>query len=236
MLGITAAAFVGLQIWTALLIVLRGLLFRTKIYKPMLWNLFLSLAPLLIQIVFGIILLYAIGIVNAHGFGAFAGQVFRAIMIIWLIVWALFFPNATYLITELNFSHRRENDPVPMYYDIVMVFSLALTGFINALASLSGFQALLLVTTVDSLEIPPIVWIIVMIYILASAFALYLGREVRVNSWDVLHPFSFLKKLGHRLRDKDEWHTALGYTLTFSGILAISHLLVFSLLMSALVH
>lgn len=235
MLGITGMAFLGLQVWTALLIVLRGLFFRQRIYRPMLWNLFLSLVPLLIQIVFGIVLLYAVGVMNEFGFGAVLAQIFRILMVLWLFVWALFFPNATYLITELNFSHRRENDPVPLYYDIVMVFSLALTGFVNALASLSGFQFLLLIAVTDSNEIPPVVWAIVMAYILASAFALYLGREVRVNSWDVLHPFAFLKKLGHRLRERDEWHKAVGYTLTFAGLLAITHLLVFSLLDSAIV-
>ena len=234
MLNVAGLAFLGLQVWTALLIILRGLLFRTKIYRPMLWNLFLSLMPLLIQVVFGIILLYAVGVANSWGIGAVLGAVFRVVMIVWLIVWALFFPNSTYLITELNFSHRKENDPVPMYYDIVMVFSLALTGFVNALASLSGFQGLLLLA-MDSETIPPLVWIIVMVYILASAFALYLGREVRVNSWDVLHPFAFMKKLFARLRDRDEWHKAVGYTLTFAGLLALSHLLVFSLLYSAII-
>jgi uncharacterized membrane protein len=234
MLNIAGLAFVGLQVWTALLIILRGLLFRTKIYRPMLWNLFLSLMPLLIQVVFGIVLLYAVGVANSWGIGAVLAAVFRVVMIVWLIVWALFFPNSTYLITELNFSHRKENDSVPMYYDIVMVFSLALTGFVNALASLSGFQGLLLLA-IDSETIPPLVWVIVMVYILASAFTLYLGREVRVNSWDVLHPFAFMKKLFTRLRDRDEWHKAVGYTLTFAGLLALSHLLVFSLLYSAII-
>lgn len=234
MLGIAGIAFIGLQIWAALLIVLRGVLFRTKIYRPLLWNLFLSLVPLLIQVVFGVILLYAIGMLNHYSLGAAAIQIFRVVMILWLFVWALFFPNATYLITELNFSHRVENDPVPLYYDIVMVFSLAMTGFINALASLSGFQFLLLIATSDDNSIPTAVWVIVMVYIVASAFALYLGREVRVNSWDVLHPFKFLKKLGHRLRDRDERNKAVGYTLSFSGLLALAHLLVFSLLYSVI--
>ncbi|MCI1902209.1 MAG: DUF1361 domain-containing protein [Bifidobacteriaceae bacterium] len=233
MLGIAALAFVGLQLWTALLIVLRGLVFHTKIYRPMLWNLFLSLAPLLVQVVFGVLLLFAVGFINSQGWGEQAADIIRVLMVLWLVLWALMFPNATYLITELNFSHRRENDPVPLYYDIVLVFSLALTGFINALASLSGFQGLLILAA-DSVVITPVEWAIVFIYILASAFALYLGREVRVNSWDVLHPIAFIKKLGSRLHAREEWHKALGYTLSFAGLLTISHLLVFSLLYSAL--
>lgn len=233
MLAMTGIAFAGLQVWVMLLIVGRGLLFRTKIYRPMLWNHFLSLLPLIFQAVFAVGLLLLAGLINTYEWGDDAVLIFRILMVLCLVIWALIFPNATYLITELNFSHRTENDRVPLYYDIVMVFSLAVTGFINALASLSGFQALLLIATTDSSEIPWFIWLIVMLYILASSFALYLGREVRVNSWDVVHPLAFAKKLYKNLDSWAEWRMAIGYTVTFAGLLAIAHLLVFSLLYSA---
>lgn len=239
MIVVSLFSFIALQLYTALMIILRGALFRTKIYYPMLWNLFLSLSPLLIQLaIFIMLLVMGNYIGQLENFSKELAILFKATLIAGLLVWALFFPNATYLITELNFNHRKKNDPVPEYYDIVMVFTLAATGVINALVSLTVFH-LIVVGFIIPAETPDVVptasWVVVCCYALLSSFAIYLGREVRFNSWDLLHPMLFLEKLWRHVSQKANAQHALGYTIFFSGILIIGHLIFFPLVYSLLV-
>ena len=161
--------------------------------------------------------------------------VFRVIGYLGLVVWALFFPNAVYLITELNFSHRKKDDPVPEYFDIIMVFTLAFTGVVNALASLTIFHFILLII-IDAAPgaIPLFSWFLVYAYLLLASFAIYLGRTIRFNSWDVLHPLSFFKKLGKNLSHKNNRHTAAGYMLFYSLTLMIAHMIMFPLVYAAI--
>lgn len=229
-------AYLFLQIYTAGLIVLRSRLFATKLYRPMLWNLFLSLVPLLLQIGTILILVVLAGVISAQqDVPTWVITAFQCLGIFGLFAWALFFPNATYLITELNFSHRKADDKVPEYYDIVMVFTLAVTGVINGLVSLAFFHfVILIITNAAKGTIPLSSWIVVIVYVFASSFAIYLGREVRVNSWDILHPFAFLRRLWGHFHDRMARKRALGYTLFFSGILLIAHMIFFNVLYPAI--
>lgn len=54
------------------------------------------------------------------------------VLILGLIVWLLLLPNAGYLITKLNFNHR-DHDPVevPLWYDIVGILTLAMSGIMT---------------------------------------------------------------------------------------------------------
>lgn len=230
-------AFVLLQGYTALLIVLRAKLFGTRLYRPMLWNLFLSLVPLLLQFLLLAFELGATALFARIDAGPLAVRAAQLVGIAGFILWALVFPNASYLITELNFSHVREGEDVPEYYDIIMVFTLASTGFINALASLTVFQFMLLIIWDPPANVvPAVTWAIVVLYALSSGFAIYLGRHMRVNSWDVLHPFQFTKRLWDHFRAREHRRTAMGYTIFFSGTLIVAHVMFFNLIYSAIVN
>lgn len=237
MLGMSFVAFFALQIYTAALIMLRGKLFRTRVYRPMLLNLLLSLSPLIAQAILLVILLFLAALVNnATGDVTWLIYVFQTIAIIGMFVWALFFPNATYLITELNFSHRKKNDPVPEYYDIIPVFTLASTGFINALASLALFHLIVIVVIGSPVGVIPLLsWIVVLAYALLASFAIYLGRHVRVNSWDIKHPLRFIKRLRQHFAKKEHRIMARGYVVFFTGTLIIAHAILFPVIYSALI-
>jgi len=236
MLLVTLGGFIALQLYTLLMIVGRGTLFRTKIYRPMIWNLFLSLSPLLIQLGAFIVLIILAALINqAESVPQIFVTAVQVLVMLGIFIWALFFPNATYLITELNFSHRKKDDTVPEYYDIIMVFTLAATGVINALVSLSIFHLLILmISGPPTGSVPLASWLIVGLYALASSFAIYLGREIRFNSWDLFHPLYFIKKLWQHFTHTAHQRRALGYTLFFSGILIIGHLIFFPLVYAAL--
>lgn len=82
----------------------------------MLWNIWLSVVPL------GVLLT---GWLSATLLLLVARPGAYVVLIVTGVVWLLL-PNSSYLITELNQSHRRENDVVPLWYDIILVITLAL--------------------------------------------------------------------------------------------------------------
>ncbi|MFE3026078.1 DUF1361 domain-containing protein, partial [Nocardia tengchongensis] len=113
----------GLNAYALLLILLRSRIYRVPVHRPMVWNFFLSVLPL------GVLL----GVIVATGLVDLATTRGAAIVVgaAGLLVWILLLPNSSYLITELNLNHRRPDDPVPLWYDIVAVLSFAMSGVVN---------------------------------------------------------------------------------------------------------
>lgn len=135
------------------------------------WNLFLAWVP------YGISLLIRMEQPKGIRYGL-------------LLVWILFFPNAPYIITDL--LHLRERLPVPLWYDMLTIFSFAWTGLIFGYLSLLQVQkqffreqGLLL-----SYLIIAGVWLL-------AGLGIYIGRFLRWNSWDILvQPRVLLADLG----------------------------------------
>jgi len=84
-------------------------------------------------------------------------------------------------------------EEMPYFYDVVMFFSLALTGVILGFASLAWMQE----AVEEILGLWPARLFAVTIITMAS-YGVYLGRFLRWNSWDVLiHPFQILFDVLH---------------------------------------
>lgn len=190
----------------------------------MLFNIWLAWLP---TVSVGITLLIAFSI----------GQPVVAIIlaIIGLLLWLLLFPNAPYLITELNFSHRKKDDPVPLYFDIIQTLSLTTTGILVGQFSLMLVHLLTILlispgySDSGTLIVPALSWVLIVACIFLAAFAIYLGRHVRVYSWDITHPLAFIKRLKHHLVDKKEWRMALGYTVFYGMFMLILHAVLFGM-------
>lgn len=176
----------------------RPILFKTKLFKPMIWNFKLSMLPMIILLVTLSLVGIAITIGNTYEiFWLF--DVAIVLLFIGVAIWLIMLPNSGYLITELNMTHRSEDgDLVPIWYDIVSVSSFAMSGIINTIANIAIIQILMLVL-ID----PEVITQKNRIFLLISGFIIntlvaigvYLGRQIRFNSWDLLHPKSFIKKL-----------------------------------------
>ncbi|MEU1208077.1 DUF1361 domain-containing protein [Nocardia sp. NPDC005825] len=174
----------GLNAYALLLIFLRARIYRVPVYRPMLWNFFLSIVPL------GILLslIVVTGLVDVATNRGIAIAVGAAGLLIWLLL----LPNSSYLITELNLNHRWPNDPVPLWYDIVAVLSFALAGVVNLVLSVLIVQMGVVIAFFgdadDGAMHSTAARVLVVLIVLAVSVGIYLGRYLRVNSWDVRAP------------------------------------------------
>ena len=132
-------------------------------YRFLVWNLFLAWVPVAFAVV-------------AHERARRRLDVVTGTL---LVLWLLFFPNAPYLLTD--FIHLAEGYQVPVWYDALMLSSFAWTGL------LLGFVSLYLVQLVTRRVVGPFwSWVGVASALALASFGVYLGRFVRVNSWDAL--------------------------------------------------
>jgi len=177
---------------------LRPGIFGVKVFKPMLWNFKLSIMPLLILLL-NIGLFLALSFLRAQLNAPFILTVAYILFFVGLLIWLLFLPNSGYLITELNLTHRDADEKeVPIWYDIVSVLCFALSGIVNTLANIVIVQLSFLVAF-DPLELTAQNYIVLFlsgfVIIFIIVIGIYLGRALRLNSWDVLHPGSLFRKL-----------------------------------------
>lgn len=180
-------------------VVLRARIYGMKLYRPMLLNIGLSIFPIFVLI---IVLVATIFLSSSASDGrtlwvSIPGYIVVAVL--WL-GWLLMLPNSSYLITELNFSHRDSEDPVPLWFDIILVLSLAMSGVFNMVINI--FVAQIVYGSLrypdqvswSSLQQPGTAWLSITIIVLCS-LGMYLGRYMRLNSWDVKHPCDFARRL-----------------------------------------
>jgi uncharacterized membrane protein len=221
---------IGMNVLAVLLVLLRAPLFRTRLYRPMLLNVGLSIAPVLV-LGAGVLL---VGVLLAAGLPL---AVAAGLEVLVLLVWLLLLPNAGYLVTELNLSHRKPGDRVPEWYDLLLVLSLALSGVLNMLLNVFLVQlayAALRFGDVDALASTEIRVLTVLVLLLA-AFGVYLGRNIRVNSWDVLHPWSLVAKVVRHLRERGRAAGAVGFTLVCGTFFGLMYLVVVGPLVRAVI-
>ncbi|CAN5744565.1 DUF1361 domain-containing protein [soil metagenome] len=110
---------------------------------------------------------------------------------LWVLLacWLLFFPNALYITTDL--IHLNIKRAVPLWYDLVLIFTAAITGLMMAFASLIRVEIFLKTKFTKKMT-----GIIVIACLFLGSFGVYLGRFLRVNSWDVLtNPISLYRAI-----------------------------------------
>lgn len=200
-LGVSAVSLIGVSAIVIGALLLRNHLVGDHGYNFLLWNLFLGFVPLCFAAV-----LVQIG----KRFGSLA---------FWVIagLWLLFYPNAPYMLTD--FIHV---DPQKGYvlYDALLIFCLAI------LSTFYGLYSLKLVKEITRNEYgAKLSYTVIGASIVLAAFGIYLGRILRLNSWDVFtKPLETLKAIAEHLfpveQNLQTWaiiviFTALQYFLLF---------------------
>lgn len=162
------------------------------------WNLFLAWVP------YGVTL----GLRSLHDRRA------RSLSLVpFFLVWLGFLPNAPYLVTD--FIHLRFRDGAPLWFDAVMLASFAWAGVGLGAASLRGGSRIVRARggAWAAAAFVPLV-------ALATGFGIYLGRFVRLNTWDVAtRPgtvlVQVLSPLVHPFAHPRAWTVSLTFALFF---------------------
>ena len=132
-------------------------------------------------------------------------------------LWLLFLPNAPYILTDI--LHLPRAPHAPAWYDLALLLSCAGTGLLVGYLSLIDVQAIVARRFGAACG-----WLFASVSLVLSGFAIYLGRFLRWNSWDVLiTPTRVFEIIGGLMQP---WaHVqALAVTLIFGGILTLGYI------------
>ncbi len=129
------------------------------------WNLFLAWVPLLVAL--GVYEIFSRKKkVNLFFFGG-------------LFAWLIFYPNSPYVLTD--FLHLKVRENIPLWYDLILISSYAIVSLF------AGFLSMFLIhKTIERFYGKLIGWVGVGVGLFLSGIGVYLGRFLRLNSWDIL--------------------------------------------------
>jgi uncharacterized membrane protein len=137
-------------------------------------------------------------------------------------LWLLFFPNAPYIATD--FVHLERGGAVPFWYDAVTIAAFAWVGVLLGFASLYLMQ-----TVVRQWRGALAGWIFAVVAIGLGSLGIYLGRFLRLNSWDALEHPSVIPRILHAVaRDPFAYQEAIAVTVLFTVALTVAYFLLYS--------
>jgi uncharacterized membrane protein len=140
------------------------------------------------------------------------------------VLWLVFLPNAPYLVTE--FGLLRLVDGMPVWFDVAMLTTFAWTGL------LLGFVSVYLVQQVAARSLGTASgWLTAVVALGLSGVGIYLGRYLRLNSWDLLlQPHGVLAEVLERLTTM----RMVGMSLVMGTFLLVAYGMLYTFLQAAL--
>jgi uncharacterized membrane protein len=176
--------------------------------RYLVWNLFLAWIPFLLAI---------------FVYDRWRRRSSGGLLVVLGALWLLFFPNAPYIATD--FVHLERGGPAPFWYDAVMIAAFAWMGVLLGFASLYLMQ-----TVVRQWRGALAGWIFAVVAIGLGSLGIYLGRFLRLNSWDALEHPSVLPRLVHTVaRDPFAYSEAVAVTVLFTCALSLAYFLLYHL-------
>jgi len=193
------AALLAASAWCVFLLAVRKHEFGAAGYRYLVWNLTLAWIPMLLAILLVLAYRQRRSLFELLAVGA---------------VWLLFLPNAPYVLTDfihLGTEHRQ--------FDAVLLASFAFTSLALGFASLLLVQ--LVVTRAAGAAIG---WFVALSSILAASVGIYLGRVLRLNSWDVVHRPGHLAEISlARLADPFGNRQLIGFVVLLCGFQVLAY-------------
>ena len=176
------------------------------------WNLFLAWLPVL----FSYLLIQKIR----------SGKWLSLRPLLLTVLWLGFLPNSFYLVTD--FIHLKSTGEVSLLYDAVMFMTFAWNGQLLGFISVYGVHTELLKRLKSSY-----VTLLLGALFLLSGFAIYLGRFLAWNTWDILiNPVGILADLGERIVHPSHYPTTFSTTALFFLTLSTIYYSLYLLLVS----
>lgn len=162
------------------------------IFKMLSWNLFLAWIPLVV------VLFLREGLESR--------QLPKWTFWPGLAFWLLFLPNSPYIITDL--FHVRDVSEETVWFDTMMIFMCALTGL------LTGLYSQLLVHRMLHQRMGHVrTWAVMIGCLVLTSFGIYLGRFIRLNSWNLFtDPLALAQIIGRSLVTPFALKLTLSYT------------------------
>ena len=139
---------------------------ETGRHLGLIWNLFLAWIPFILAYIAHAVSWRRIWLYLVIPFVAF--------------LWLIFFPNAPYMLTDLQDLARTATD-APLWYDVIIVVWCSWTAMMLGVVSLYLMQDIVIRRFGRFLG-----WAFVFVISALSSFGIYIGRFVRLNSWDIL--------------------------------------------------
>ncbi len=175
-------------------------------YFYLVWNLFLGALPLL----FAWLLLL---LLRRRAWSSWSGIGLS-------ILWLGFLPNSFYMVTD--YIHLQEVGQADLLFYVVMFTSFIVTALIF------GYTSLFLVQSELRKRLPAINTIrTVAIILLVCSFAIYLGRDLRWNTWDVIfNPGGLLFDVSDRFLSPSSYRGMLGTTGLFMLLLSTMYFVI----------
>lgn len=166
--SIAVFVMLNLACLVCILLVAARVLYTDSVrHTGLIWNLFLAWIPFILAAV-------------AHAVSWKRLWLYLILPFIALL-WLLFFPNAPYMLTDLQDLVRSGGVGAPLWYDVIIVVWCSWTGMLLGVISLYLMQDIVLRTFGRAAG-----WLFVFVISGLSSFGIYIGRFVRLNSWDIL--------------------------------------------------
>ncbi|NOY98987.1 MAG: DUF1361 domain-containing protein [Chloroflexi bacterium] len=156
----------GASIFSVMLVAARMAYSDSGRYANLVWNLFLAWIPFLLA--------YAAYTLSWK-------RTFLYLLIpVFAFLWLIFFPNAPYILTDLQHL-AVQSTAAPLWYDVILLIWFSWTGMLLGLISLYLMQEI-----VRRIFGRWVGWLFVFVMSAASSLGIYMGRFLRWNSWDIL--------------------------------------------------
>lgn len=169
-------------------------------YTYLLWNLALAWIPL-------VLILWLERVLRARLWSSW-------LPLFLTIIWLSFLPNSFYMITD--FVHLHEIPRNDMLFDVVMFTSFVMNGMMLGYLSLYIVHQELLKRLSRRMSAALVGGVL-----LLSSFAIYIGRDLRWNTWDVLlNPASVIFDVSDRILNPAAHPTVFSTTISFFVLLA----------------
>jgi uncharacterized membrane protein len=204
---VTALGLVAVSLFCVALVLVRYAESGSTNFFGLIWNLFLAWIPFVLAVV-------VYDRWRRHGA--------RPALVVIGVLWLLFFPNAPYIVTD--FVHLDQTTDAPYWYDAVTVSAFAWTGVLLGFASLFLMQ-----TVVRQWRGVVSGWVFAGVALALGSLGIYLGRFLRLNSWDAVEHPTVLPKILHGVaRNPFAYQEAIGVTVLFTVALGFAYVLLYS--------
>lgn len=140
--------------------------------------------------------------------------------ILLVVLWLGFLPNSFYIISD--FVHLTSTGEIGLLYDIVLFTSFVFNGLVSGFASIFLLHRQFLKQLDERRST-----ILIGLVITSCAFAIYLGRYLRWNTWDVLvNPAGLLFDVSDRIINPAAHPQAFVTTFTFALLIGSMYMVI----------